>query len=361
MRHRRRQAAGRISTPASWQNSSIRCPFPQSRKPAACGRSPRRSAPAAFRITACPCAQSDIKVHRDLTPTRLWTCGFVGTGPDHSKRAAAKPLLVEWANELPPEHFLPIDHNLHGAEADKPRGAHGRPRARREGSAGAAMATRKTGTCRANRNSTTIPTSRTPAMLWYHDHAMGINRLNIYAGLFGALTSSATKFEDALNLPSGKYEIPLSHLRPLLHPRWPALLSRSRATPTRPGCRSLRRMRFWSTASCFPYLEVEPRKYRFRILNGSNSRFYRLSLRRTDVQFQQIGTDQGSAARAGAAEETDSGARRTCRSRRRFQRHAGEKIDLQERQLQHHAIPRVGQQGQRHRVRCPRHCVRFRS
>ena len=22
-------------------------------------------------------------------------------------------------------------------------------------------------------------------MLWYHDHAMGINRLNIYAGMFG--------------------------------------------------------------------------------------------------------------------------------------------------------------------------------
>ncbi len=28
----------------------------------------------------------------------------------------------------------------------------------------------------------------------------------------------------------------------------------------------------------FPYLDVEPRKYRFRILNAANGRFYRLSL-----------------------------------------------------------------------------------
>ena len=28
----------------------------------------------------------------------------------------------------------------------------------------------------------------------------------------------------------------------------------------------------------FPYLEVEPRKYRFRVMNGSNARFFRLSM-----------------------------------------------------------------------------------
>ena len=28
----------------------------------------------------------------------------------------------------------------------------------------------------------------------------------------------------------------------------------------------------------FPYLNVEPRKYRFRLLNASNGRFYHLSL-----------------------------------------------------------------------------------
>jgi spore coat protein A len=28
----------------------------------------------------------------------------------------------------------------------------------------------------------------------------------------------------------------------------------------------------------FPYVDVEPRTYRFRLMNGSNGRFYRFSL-----------------------------------------------------------------------------------
>jgi spore coat protein A len=42
----------------------------------------------------------------------------------------------------------------------------------------------------------------------------------------------------------------------------------------------------------FPYLEVEPRKYRFRILNGANGRFFHLSLS-NGQPFHQIGTDAG--------------------------------------------------------------------
>jgi len=42
----------------------------------------------------------------------------------------------------------------------------------------------------------------------------------------------------------------------------------------------------------FPYLDVEPRKYRFRILNAANGRFYRLSLA-PNGEMVQIGSDQG--------------------------------------------------------------------
>jgi spore coat protein A, manganese oxidase len=42
----------------------------------------------------------------------------------------------------------------------------------------------------------------------------------------------------------------------------------------------------------FPYLDVEPRKYRFRVLNASNSRFFHLALS-NEQPFMQIGTDQG--------------------------------------------------------------------
>ena len=45
-------------------------------------------------------------------------------------------------------------------------------------------------------------------MLWYHDHAMGINRLNIFAGLLSTFIIR-DETEAAFNLPAGKYEIPL--------------------------------------------------------------------------------------------------------------------------------------------------------
>lgn len=42
----------------------------------------------------------------------------------------------------------------------------------------------------------------------------------------------------------------------------------------------------------WPYLEVEPRKYRFRILNGSDARFYHIRLN-SGQNFVQIGTEGG--------------------------------------------------------------------
>ena len=45
----------------------------------------------------------------------------------------------------------------------------------------------------------------------------------------------------------------------------------------------------------FPYLEVEPRKYRFRVLNAGNSRFLHLSLSGAHA-LRQIGSDQGLLA-----------------------------------------------------------------
>ncbi|HET9826381.1 MAG TPA: multicopper oxidase domain-containing protein, partial [Chitinophagaceae bacterium] len=42
----------------------------------------------------------------------------------------------------------------------------------------------------------------------------------------------------------------------------------------------------------WPVLDVEPRQYRFRVLNGSDSRFYNVFLS-TGQQFIQVGSDQG--------------------------------------------------------------------
>lgn len=43
----------------------------------------------------------------------------------------------------------------------------------------------------------------------------------------------------------------------------------------------------------WPKLEVEPRKYRFRLLNASDSRFFDLDLDAANEKFYQIGTEQG--------------------------------------------------------------------
>src|SRR5262249_53967698 len=63
--------------------------------------------------------QLDVKLHRDLRPARVWGFGDSSPGPTFETKSG-QGLMVEWVNELPKEHFLPIDHSIHGAEADKP-------------------------------------------------------------------------------------------------------------------------------------------------------------------------------------------------------------------------------------------------
>ena len=198
-------------------------------------------------------------------------------------------VLVEWANELPQEHFLPIDYRLHGAEKTNPQvrivsHLHGaRVPAASDGYPENWFAPGKSVVYH-------YPNQQEPAMLWYHDHAMGINRLNIYAGLFGAAILR-DKVEDDLNLPSGKYEVPLIIFDRLLTPDAQLYYPIS-DKPGAPWIPELFGDAFLVNGKLFPYLEVEPRKYRFRVLNGSNARFYHLSLS-NGLPLHQIGTDQG--------------------------------------------------------------------
>jgi spore coat protein A, manganese oxidase len=232
--------------------------------------------------------QADLKVHRDMKPTSWWTCASSLPGATIEARSG-EPLFIEWSNELPQQHFLPIDHNLHGAEADKPQvrtvvhvhGAKVPPE--QDGYPEDWVVPGKS-------NLFYYPNHQDPAMLWYHDHAMGINRLNIYAGLLGSYIVR-DKVEDELNLPKGKHEIPLVIMdrdftldHQLLYP-----ISGNADAPWVPEVYG---ESILANGKLFPYCEVEPRKYRFRILNGSNSRTYRFSFG-DDIQFHQIGTDQG--------------------------------------------------------------------
>ena len=238
-----------------------------------------------YRFAAQPI---DMKVHRDLKPTRFWSFGPSVPGPTLEMRSGEE-ILVEWANELPQQHFLPIDYRLHGAEKTNPQvrivsHLHGaRVPAASDGFPEDWFAPGKSVLYH-------YPNQQDPAMLWYHDHAMGINRLNIYAGLFGAAILR-DKVEDDLNLPSGKYEVPLTIFDRLLTPDAQLYYPISE-NPGAPWIPELFGDAILINGKLFPYLEVEPRKYRFRILNASNARFYHLSLS-NGLPLHQIGTDQG--------------------------------------------------------------------
>jgi spore coat protein A len=253
---------------------------------------PKLSVPF-YRIQAQPIAS---KVHRDLPPTRFWSFGASAPGPTFETRSG-EPLLVEWVNALPTEHFLPVDHTIHGAEADKPavrtvvhvHGAKTGPES--DGYPEDWVVPGKSSLYY-------YPNQQDAATLWYHDHTLGINRLNVYAGLLGAFFIR-DGVEDALNLPQGKYELPLMLYDRLLT-RDAQLLYPVSPDPQSPWVPELSGNAILVNGKLFPYLEVEPRKYRFRVLNASNARFYHLSFvgktLADNAAFHQIGTDQGLLA-----------------------------------------------------------------
>ncbi len=140
-----------------------------------------------------------------------------------------------------------------------------------------------------------------PTTLWYHDHAFGFTRHNVYAGLAGFYIIRDPGHEPA-GLPSGAYEIPIVIQDKMFTTDGQLWYPNEGETPERPiwipeffGNVSIVNGKVW------PYLNVEPRKYRFRFLNGANARFYSLALaeRVTSAPgpaFYQIGTDGGYLA-----------------------------------------------------------------
>jgi spore coat protein A, manganese oxidase len=235
--------------------------------------------------------ESAVKLHRDLPPTRVWTYGGAVPGLTLETRSG-QPLAVEWANQLPDKHFLPIDHTLHGAEKGTPevRGVvhlhGGKTPADSDGYPEDWYVPGQSKTY-------VYPNEQDAALLWYHDHSMGINRLNIYAGMFG-LHIVRDPVEEALHLPSGKYEIPLTLFDRDLKPDGQLDYPVS-ADPENPWVPEVFCELNLVNGKIFPFLDVEPRKYRFRILNAANGRFYRLLLNQ-GAEFKQIGSDQGLLA-----------------------------------------------------------------
>ena len=129
--------------------------------------------------------------------------------------------------------------------------------------------------------------------VWYHDHALGLTRLNVYAGLAGYHLVRDPQAE--AGLPDGEFELPIAiqdkrflvdatqGTNPLFYP-----------SPWEPEF-------FGDVAvvngAAWPNADVARGWYRLRLLNGSSSRIYHLALE-PRRPFLQIGTDTGLIGRA---------------------------------------------------------------
>jgi spore coat protein A len=249
-------------------------------------------------------------LHRDLPPTTVWGYGDGPAGATYPgptiEASTGQPVTIEFVNDLRDtaapgdpkplrtDHYLavagtapPPECHIHGAE-DKAKavvhlhGGHvpavfdGYPEDNYDPG---------------NSLVFTYPNNQRPATIWYHDHALGITRLNVYMGLAGFYLIRDA-FEGSLGLPAGEYEIPL------------VIQDRSFNTDgTLSYPADIQDVFFGDfvavNGKVWPYLDVKQGKYRFRLLNGSGSRTYTMTLDRldqpgnADLSFTQIGTDGG--------------------------------------------------------------------
>ena len=231
------------------------------------------------------------------------------------------PINVQWINNLRGPHLLPVDPTLHWADPNNmgmpmppfppfPPGfplaqypvpvvvhlhggenesdSDGHPEA--WFTAGETLTGPTFAKSRYHYGNTQEPTT-----LFYHDHVLGITRLNVLMGLAGfyLLRDPRNRLDQTL-LPKGEFEIPIAiqdrsfnndgsfafptvGVNPDVHPYW---------VPEFFGDSIMVNGRVW------PNLDVQPRQYRFRVVNGSNARFYNLQFS-NGMPFVQIGSDGG--------------------------------------------------------------------
>ncbi len=140
------------------------------------------------------------------------------------------------------------------------------------------------------------PNNQLATTLWYHDHAMDKTGEQVYRGLAGfyIIESQPGDADYTLQqgLPSGNYDYPLVFQDRKFDANNQLVYGPLATSDVQNG---------WIGDTAFvnglpvPTLKVEPRKYRFRLLNGSNARMYFLKLLNgtAPVTVQQVGSDGG--------------------------------------------------------------------
>jgi blue copper oxidase len=128
-----------------------------------------------------------------------------------------------------------------------------------------------------------FPVINRAALNWYHPHPHMVIGKQVYNGLAGAFIIRDAE-EAALNLPSGKYEVPLVIRDITLDKSGNIVYS-----PTGGGYFGKIPL---INGTKDPYLDVDKAVYRFRVLVGSTSRVFKLSLS-NGAPFTLIGNDGG--------------------------------------------------------------------
>lgn len=241
--------------------------------------------------------------HRDLPDTPVFVYGEseeTASFPGPTIEAIqGVPTYITWENHLPLHHILPVDDTL-----PIPQSTTGVPAVVHLH--GGVVAPDSDGSNYAwftadfaekgekwTRSTYEYPNVQHPGNLLYHDHAFGITRLNILAGLFGNYVIRNLSLDEELNLPRGEgfdrhlviadrdfnadgtIFMNTTGMNPEIHPMW---------RPEYYGDLITVNGKIW------PSLKVQRRKYRFRIVNACNARYLNITLS-NEKPFIVVGSD----------------------------------------------------------------------
>ena len=268
------------------------------------------SGPNAYEIGVWQIQQ---QLHGELPPTTVYGYGTSEATASYPGATIVTrkgvPISIRWTNHLPATHLLeyaidptipraktttgvPIATHVHGAEVE-PQSDGGPHTWFTAGFAEKGKDWKKEVLQYAN--------DQLPATIWYHDHAFGYTRHNVYAGLAGFYIVTDPGNEPA-GLPAAPYDIGLALQDRMFTADGQLWYPNEGVSETHPvwipeffGNVMLVNGKVW------PRLDVEARRYRFRFLGGSQARFFSLSLNdrvtgAAGPAFHQIGTDGGYLA-----------------------------------------------------------------
>ncbi|KMZ56552.1 Bilirubin oxidase [Zostera marina] len=263
----------------------------------------RRGIPVAKKLTI-GMYHKKWRFHRDLAESSVFVYG-------KTKRSATFPgptiealqgvaTHVEWRNHLPKKHILPWDPTVPTAipkNGGVPTVVHLHAGVTEPESDGSSFAWFTAGFKETgpywSRSTYRYLNMQRPGNLWYHDHALGLTRQNLLAGLVGPYVIRNHTFERPMNLPcgsefdrhliiadrsfntDGSIYMNSTGNDPTVHPQWQPEYFGDTITVN---------------GKAWPFMNVQRRKYRFRVISTSNARYFNVRLS-NGMNFTVVGSD----------------------------------------------------------------------